>query len=83
MFPAVDRQESENRVPDKENLRFCDVKFSLIRHKVVKFVSRCGGICFLVRIASQLSRMNVYRPEMLLRMDGFKNRQSFFDIAKF
>ena len=29
MFPAAGRQESANRVPDKKNLSFCNVKFSL------------------------------------------------------
>ena len=83
MFPAAGRQESANRVPGKENSRFCDVKFSLNRNKVIKLVSRREGIYFLVRIALQFCRMNVYWPEMLFGMEGFKNRQSFSDIAKF
>ena len=29
MFPAAGRQESANRAPDKINLCFCNVKFSL------------------------------------------------------
>ena len=67
----------------KGNSRFCDVKFSLNRNKVIKFVSRRGEINFLVRIALQFCRMNVYWPEMLFGMEGFKNRQSFYDTAKF
>ena len=83
MFPVAGRQESANRVPDKENLRFCDMKFSLNRNKAVKLVSGCRGIYFLVRVASQLSRVNVYWPEMLFGMEGFKNRQPFYDTAEF
>ena len=56
---------------------------SLSRGEVVKLVSGRGGLDFLVRLASHVCWVNVYWPEMLFGMEGFKSRQSFSDIAKF